>query len=64
MSDNTEIERPANCGECARMDRFHAIIDGVEYDGGCPEFGTHVRNTDVCHPNVGRKIRKGAKNGK
>ena len=51
----SEVERPANCGECARMQRFHAIIDGVEYDGGCPEFGIHVKNTDVCHPNVGQK---------
>ena len=62
MSD--KIERPANCGECARMQKFHAIIDGVEYDGGCPEFGTHVKNTDVCHPNVGQKIMKGASNEK
>ena len=53
----SEIERPRNCGECARMNRFHAIIDGVEYDGGCPEFGVHVKNTYVCHPNVGVKRR-------
>lgn len=58
------IERPRNCGECARMNRFHAIIDGVECDGGCPEFGKHVRNTDVCRPNVGWKLRKGALDGK
>ena len=45
-----EVEKPANCGECARMDRFHAIIDGVEYDGGCPEFGTHVKKEWVCPP--------------
>ena len=55
---SNKIKRPRNCGECARMDRFHAVIGGVEYDGGCPEFGTHVRNTDVCHPNVG--VRKEA----
>lgn len=53
-----KIERPANCGECSRMQKFHAIIDGVEYDGACPEFCIHVRNIDVCHPNVGMKKRR------
>lgn len=49
------IERPRNCGECVRMNEFHAVIAGVEYDGGCPEHGVPVRNGDVCHPNVGVK---------
>ena len=53
MTNN--IERPRCCGECARMQRFYANIDGVHYDGGCPEFGIHVKNTDVCCPNVGWK---------
>ena len=58
MTNN--IERPRCCGECARMQRFRGVIasvnyDGVNYDGGCPEFGIHVKNTDVCRPNVGVK---------
>ncbi|MBQ5795100.1 MAG: DUF2263 domain-containing protein, partial [Kiritimatiellae bacterium] len=56
---NNAIKRPRNCGECARMQRFIVTVDGIRYDGGCPEFGTHVKNDWVCHPNVGTKIRKG-----
>lgn len=52
---SNEIQRPRNCGECARMQRFIVTVDGIRYDGGCPEFGVHVRYTDVCHPNVGVK---------
>lgn len=52
---SNEIQRPRNCGECARMQRFIVTVDGVRYDGGCPEFGVHVCNTYVCHPNVGVK---------
>ena len=53
-----EIERPRNCGECARMSRGAIELNGERYDGGCPEWCMPVKNEWVCHPNVGRK--KGA----
>ena len=52
MSDNAEIERPANCGECARF--WECKGDG--YDGFCDNWaGVPLRRTDACHPNFGRK---------
>jgi len=58
MSDNTEIERPANCGECAKF--WECKGDG--YDGFCDNWaGVPLKKTDVCHPNMGRKKTGGAK---
>lgn len=52
MSDNTEIERPANCGERGKFWE----CKGDDYDGFCDNWaGVPLKKTDVCHPNFGIK---------
>lgn len=47
----SEIERPKNCGECAR---FIAAKDDPP-KGYCAEWTCMVTPDCVCHPNIGLK---------
>ena len=56
-----DIERPECCGECARFRWHKMVIDGKEYDGSCDEWPVPLTADCVCHPNIGRKRKEGAK---
>lgn len=47
----SEIERPRNCGECARF--FRDKDDPNK--GYCDEWPCALTPDCVCHPNIGRK---------
>jgi hypothetical protein len=48
--DNT-LDKPRCCGECARYLRDKDNPGR----GFCSEWPCHLHDTDVCHPNIGRK---------
>lgn len=55
------IERPKCCGECSRFMQFKGDSPHM---GWCDEWiGYHLRDTDVCHPNIGRLKRNGGEAG-
>lgn len=52
MRDEAKLERPANCGKCARFIRDQKNPG----HGWCDNFGgVDLCETDVCHPNFGIK---------
>lgn len=57
---SNEIQRPRNCGECARFWR-DTSAPGRGY---CDNWaGIHLRETDVCNPNFGVKSEVPRKEG-